>query len=423
MRPIYRQGQTDVQRDSQGHAGLWYDRFFDGYPADWQPDRDKASRAEWAKAKSGWINGVAGMVGDRVACEAAALRIANLCSTLHGETRVYTSTWHFATGLGNPHPVENGFLWHPTLGTPYIAGSAVKGLVRAWVEAWMEFEGKVDEEKKNYRLATLYHWFGSEHKDFRERKKLRADGFKPKSKGEAVDTEAGAFIFFDALPVAPVALKADVMTPHMDKWYEQGGNISSVNEPDRVVPADWHDPVPICFLVANKPVFQFAVAARREQHKEEVKHVMEALGQALEWLGAGAKTAVGYGAMSRDEAVEAEIRHKNENRAARIHHAAKAALKEAERRADLARMDPLENQVAELLYTRQDKNQSEISTLIGALKQGRWQGEEKQRVAQLLAARMKAGSAEWKPQSHARKPERDRAYQNTLLVMGWLDGK
>ena len=34
------------------------------------------------------------------------------------------------TGMGNPHPLESGFTWHPTLGMPYLPGSAV-GLVRA----------------------------------------------------------------------------------------------------------------------------------------------------------------------------------------------------------------------------------------------------------------------------------------------------
>lgn len=36
------------------------------------------------------------------------------------------------TGLGRQHPLENGFTWHPTLGVPYIPGSSLKGLLRAW---------------------------------------------------------------------------------------------------------------------------------------------------------------------------------------------------------------------------------------------------------------------------------------------------
>jgi CRISPR-associated protein Cmr6 len=57
--------------------------------------------------------------------------------------------------LGNPHPVEKGFLWHPTLGTPSLPGSGVKGLVRAWVEAWMPFDGY------QARLDTFFRYFGS----------------------------------------------------------------------------------------------------------------------------------------------------------------------------------------------------------------------------------------------------------------------
>lgn len=286
-RPLYGQGQPSAHLDPHGHRGLWFDRFFDGYPANWQPDPgNKTSKEAWAGAKIKWVNGVAGKVGDRACCEAAVQRLAHLCSALGGKTRVYGASWHFATGLGNPHPVENGFLWHPSLGTPYIPGSAVKGLVRSWVEAWMELN-------KNDRLPTLHRWFGSEHKDPKERKKLRAKGdFKPPSEGREVDTEAGTFIFFDALPISPVTLKADIMTPHMGKWYEEGGDITALSQSDRI-PADWHDPVPVCFLVADKPQFQFAVAPRTDAAKEDLPKVIEALGQALEWLGAGAKTAVG----------------------------------------------------------------------------------------------------------------------------------
>ena len=41
----------------------------------------------------------------------------------------------------------------------------------------------------------------------------------------------------------------------------------------------------------------------------------------------------------------------------------------------------------------------------------------------MLAAKMKEAIGEWKPKTDAKKPEKDRRYQNTLLVMGWLDGK
>ncbi len=274
-----------------GHRGLWYDRFFNGYAE----KSEKSEKSEkWVlgdTAKKDWINTVEGKAGNDSALTNACTRLTSLCKHLHGETRTFATTWHFATGLGNPHPVENGFLWHPTLGTPYLPGSAVKGLVRAWVEAWMEFQSESE------RLKTLYRWFGAEDKDPAERKRSRENGFQPPGAGD-VDTETGAFIFFDALPTKPVTLKADVMTPHMGKWYEQGDEIDNIAAHPEQVPADWHDPVPVYFLVADKPTFCFAIAPRRIKDKEEVAKVMDALAEALEWLGAGAKTAVGYGHMN-----------------------------------------------------------------------------------------------------------------------------
>ena len=284
-RPLYGQGQPEAKLILGGHVGLWYNRFFDGYPSHWNPKTDQKTKEAWAKAKSDWITGVTGKVGDPTSCEVAAKRIADLCAVLHGQTSTYTTSWHFATGLGYPHPVENGFLWHPTLGTPYIQGSAVKGLVRSWVESWADFP---DRQK---RLATLYSWFGSEDKDP-----------MATSQGKDLDTKAGNFIFFDALPVRPVILKADIMTPHMGKWYEQGDEITDINDIKQsdLIPADWHDPVPVVFLVADKPKFQFAIAPRTAAATTELPKVMEALGNALEWLGAGAKTAAGYGVMNRE---------------------------------------------------------------------------------------------------------------------------
>jgi len=41
---------------------------------------------------------------------------------------------------------------------------------------------------------------------------------------------------------------------------------------------------------------------------EDLDRVMDWLAGALDWAGAGAKTAAGYGRMAPDEAVEAELR-------------------------------------------------------------------------------------------------------------------
>lgn len=298
--PLYAECRKALPSLGQhGHRGLWYDRFFNRYDELWQVfKKDEKKKTEDGKGE--WIGTVKGKAGDPEDLQKAIARLAALCESRNGKFNVFVATWHFATGLGNPHPVENGFLWHPSLGVPYIPGVAVKGLVRAWLEGgWEEVR---DNEK-------LHRWFGSEDKDPKDCKR---------------DTEAGAFIFFDALPVEPVKLKADVMTPHMGKWYEKGGEKPMDAD---VTPADWHNPVPIPFLVADKPKFMFAVAPRDGKENAELADVMAALANALEWLGAGAKTAVGYGHLSKDENERTKICERIERAAMSDEERVKAELK------------------------------------------------------------------------------------------------
>jgi CRISPR type III-B/RAMP module RAMP protein Cmr6 len=162
------------------------------------------------------------------------------------------------TGLGREHPVENGFAWHHILGTPYLPGSSIKGLLRAWARDWEEDE---------HRKAQMHEILGQQES--------RTD------KAASV----GATIVFDAIPAGPVKLEVDVMTPHYDDYYQKG-----------FAPGDWISPKPIPFLVVPaETIFQFAFAPRRPEYHGSAKIVEQWLRDALQWLGAGAKTAVGYG--------------------------------------------------------------------------------------------------------------------------------
>ncbi|HEV2472617.1 MAG TPA: type III-B CRISPR module RAMP protein Cmr6, partial [Chthonomonadales bacterium] len=64
-------------------------------------------------------------------------------------------------------------------------------------------------------------------------------------------------------------------------------------------PGDWESPVPTYFLaVAPDSVFRFAVVGRdctAPQVEDDVAKAAEWLQKALQNLGAGAKTSVGYG--------------------------------------------------------------------------------------------------------------------------------
>lgn len=285
MLPLYKALQSKNEKPElkkNGNAGLWFERFFDAYPEFGKTkaelsDNEKESLVD---AENEWLDKFCGTVGDAVQLERKALQQLALIQSLKGGAHVYETQWHFVTGMGIPHPIENGLIWHPTLGVPYLPGAAVKGIVRAWLETW---GGDADTQKQKACLLAL---FGSDDKD---------------SRNQQVDNQAGGLIFFDALPVSSVRLGIDVMTPHMGDWYAQGNTIKDLQKESKKIPADWHDPVPVKYLVVKEAKFLFSVAPRHKEYIGEVCDVMSALKDALDLLGAGAKTAVGYGQLAQDD--------------------------------------------------------------------------------------------------------------------------
>ena len=278
--PFYRspEGQhpRTLPNDSKPNLGLWFNRFYNAFDAeDWSVDD---------QGKRDWINTVSAARGDPKVLEAAAARLEKLAKGLGAQCKDFKTEWHLATGLGLNHPVENGFTWHHTLGVPYLPASGVKGMLRGWVEAWMEH---TDDASRNAQIAR---WFGA------------VDG--------ELDQKAnhiGNLMFFDAIPSTAVALKCDIMTPHMGKWYEKGEDMTDSDDAESL-PADWHSPVPVPFLVVSNATFRFVIAPRLSgnaekdtQAKADAKEAMIQLGHALQWMGAGAKTAAGYGRMISPE--------------------------------------------------------------------------------------------------------------------------
>ncbi|QDT31143.1 type III-B CRISPR module RAMP protein Cmr6 [Thalassoglobus polymorphus] len=251
VRPLYCDSSPRFEFGSS-HAGLWYDKFCDQWQTGWTLP---------AKQKVEWIKQVAcdRPIGDQSLIlqhvdrqkDLVTKNLNGVCIQLHSESR-------FVTGLGQEHPVENGFAWHPTLGVPYLSGSSVKGLLRAWARHWWAIDVEGEDRKK--RLAQIDAVLGNQD-------------------------SVGAVIIYDALPTQPVQLEADVMTPHYSSYYQGDG-----------APGDWISPVPIPFLVvaAGTP-FQFSFAPRTPAAKEYLPIVEDWLKEALQWLGAGAKTSAGYG--------------------------------------------------------------------------------------------------------------------------------
>ncbi|MCX7212137.1 MAG: type III-B CRISPR module RAMP protein Cmr6 [Burkholderiales bacterium] len=187
----------------------------------------------------------------------------------------------FTTGLGNEHPLENGFAFLSPHGLPYLPGSGVKGAIRA---AAGELASGNWGSTGGWTVDAINSLFGT-----------AAD--------RSSDGKKGALSFWDAFPRLPGdRLHVEIMTPHQSH-YLQG----------RQSPHDSGSPNPISFLTVPPGAhFSFYVGcdlpflariAPGLAAENEWKRLLEAAFEhAFAWLGFGAKTSVGYGAMERDEA-------------------------------------------------------------------------------------------------------------------------
>ena len=362
---------------SDSHSGLWFDKFCNRWRVQgtsWTMTSEKGGDGNNPKLE--WIDTLTtGKVGTARQIDECASRLMRLIDRREGRCAVFTTESRFVTGLGRSHPVENGFAWHPTLGTPYLPGSSVKGLVRAWA-------------------------------------RLDADPSPPCETVKRLlgDREtAGGISFLDAVPIAPVQLEADVMTPHYADWTE--------DEP----PGDWRSPTPIPFLVtaAGTP-FLFGVVPCRAV-PDDLCTVMSWLCSALAWTGGGAKTAVGYGRFGRDDDRTAALTQRLRDQDAEHEERVRVEREARERETRLAALTPIEREIEEVIDNRRDRNMPEVAVVMQAVESGRWADVARIEVARWLMIRMKE-EKRWKETSRKKNPARDRDYQNTLRVKDWLEG-
>jgi len=166
--------------------------------------------------------------------------------------------WRLAVGLGNrANPYEIGFSLHGTYGWPVIPGSSLKGLAAAWA-------AQLDVPDETLRAV-----FGSP---------------RPAAPPGRADPARGGVWFLDAIPAARTApVVVDVLTPHVKPYYDDTTNT--------VPPAEHHSPVPVNFLTVTGA---FAVDLVGDD-RDLVDAAVTWLADAADNLGAGAKTAAGYG--------------------------------------------------------------------------------------------------------------------------------
>ncbi len=309
-----------------------------------------------------------------------------------------TAVAPFTTGLGNEHPTENGFAFLAPYGLPYLPGSGVKGVLRA---AARELAGAEWGDSTGWSEPAISALFG-----------LDADD-------GSTTHQRGALAFWDVIPqLAGDRLRVDVMTPHQSH-YLQGSD----------TPHDSGLPNPIAFLtVPSGSGFAFHVSCDRTfltrcapglAAAMRWQTLLQAAFQhAFQWLGFGAKTAVGYGAMQSDSAAQAKRQQVINDR---VKASAQAAAQAARAKELSAIADPIDREIQQFYDARTDKNQPELSVLFNAVKRGQWDGGHKLAAARRVEALMRQAKS-WKELSTKKNPDKDRDYQDTLLVKKWLAG-
>ena len=208
--------------------------------------------------------------------DALRARQASIAAAL-GET-VWTieaqSIAPFVTGTGIEHPLENGMAFLNPYGLPYLPGSGVKGVLRRAAE---ELHDDVfGEGSQGWDPVAIDVLFGKE----------------PESGDTETERTRGALTFWDVFPHCD-RLAVDIMNPHYGDYYQ-----------GHTPPTDCGQPIPIFFLtVPENSGFTFHVQCDRTRlpgdwSADRWRGLLEtAFVHAFDWLGFGAKTAVGYGAM------------------------------------------------------------------------------------------------------------------------------
>ncbi len=224
---------------------------------------------------------------DQGALQAAYARWQALVQVAGATPFTLATDWRFIPGLGRKTALEIGFSFH-RYGFPYLPGSSVKGIARTCALFELASFLGVEEGKLSSLDKTLEKEENEFQKEFVTFKPSDKVWEKAKIFRRVFGTldQAGGAIFFDAIPTTAFPLDMDIMNPHYAPYYQE-------KEP----PGDWHNPTPITFLAvpAGKP-FAFAVAWRRgAPHADLLTHAVSWLKQGLQELGAGAKTAAGYG--------------------------------------------------------------------------------------------------------------------------------
>ena len=211
--------------------------------------------------KSLWLQEIAGgFRSDTELTQGAYRRWLNVTAAIGAQYFRAVTAGHAVVGMGGETVLEADLALHALYGLPFIPGSALKGVTRAYVT------GEVAEHSSR-RLAEddalVRRVFGSQE-------------------------AGGTVVFFDALPhQGRFALALDIINTHYPLYYSEQQPPTNDQHPD-----------PFTFLTVTDTVFAFALAPRhpiQNEARDDVALTSQWLQEALQEYGVGGKTSAGYG--------------------------------------------------------------------------------------------------------------------------------
>lgn len=199
---------------------------------------------------------------------------------------------------------------HPVYGFAYLPGSGLKGLAAAYAgHLWeTQVRGTAKDEDFVREVEDIFGWAPNQIRN--DSKRREADPRSARAGMRDHEQQRGAVVFHDAFGEqqdgTPPQLEVDVCTPHYGPYYR-----------GESPPGDWLSPVPVTFLtIAAGTRFRFRVRpADSRTPAELVEAAKRLLLGGLYWLGAGAKTAAGYGAFEDHWEMSAEAKQKQKDAA------------------------------------------------------------------------------------------------------------
>lgn len=312
-----------------------------------------------------------------------------------------TAVAPFTTGLGNEHPLENGFAFLNPYGLPYLAGSGVKGVLRTAAKELAS--GQWDSKEWGHAQELRHEVHERDGSNGQQGKRLfSASDLDVLFGSEALDGEnhlRGVLSFWDVIPqIEGHSLMVEIMTPHQSHYYQEDPKkgAGSIN------PHDSGSPNPISFLtVPPKSQFAFHVvcdSARLAHLAPDLASnnrwkvlLTEAFEHAFSWLGFGAKTSVGYGAMNRDTGAEAKLANAQAQAQAIAHQANKMASLSDNARLVETFVQTCQQKLAAMGSNgKKDKSNTELHAKARALAKAAlegadWTADEKRNAAEVLA--------------------------------------